>query len=66
MLTARNMLVMEKFCKGLEGIDRWTSEIRQGRLQSVEGKEFKLIVEGVMQVVGKDFIEGILTQSKYW
>lgn len=40
----------------MEGIDRWISEIRHGRVQSVEGKEFKAIVEAIMQIVGKDFI----------
>lgn len=56
MLLARNYVVMEKFYKGMEGIDRWISEIRHGRVQSVEGKEFKAIVEAIMQIVGKDFI----------
>lgn len=35
MLMARNWVVMEKFWKGLEGIDRWAGEIRHGRIQSV-------------------------------
>jgi hypothetical protein len=66
MVLAENSVVMEKFYNGILNIEKHASEIKIMKCLTSESKEVKNLFELIFNVVGFDFMEGILYQAKFF